>query len=50
MQKLPIIGTTSWGITLAMLMCNKGLDVGSGRGHSGKPQKSRKKDPTGSRM
>ncbi len=27
MQKIAIIGTTSWGMTLAVLMNNKGLDV-----------------------
>lgn len=27
MQKIAVIGTTSWGITLAMLLCRKGLEV-----------------------
>jgi glycerol-3-phosphate dehydrogenase (NAD(P)+) len=27
MQKVAVIGTTSWGITLAILMCNKGHEV-----------------------
>lgn len=27
MQKITVIGTTTWGITLAMLLANKGLDV-----------------------
>jgi glycerol-3-phosphate dehydrogenase (NAD(P)+) len=27
MQKIAIIGTTSWGITLSMLLANKGIDV-----------------------
>jgi glycerol-3-phosphate dehydrogenase (NAD(P)+) len=27
MQKIAVIGTTSWGMTLAMMMCNKGLDT-----------------------
>jgi glycerol-3-phosphate dehydrogenase (NAD(P)+) len=27
MQKVAVIGTTSWGMTLAMLMCNKGADT-----------------------
>jgi len=27
MQKIAVIGTTSWGVTLATLMCNKGHEV-----------------------
>ena len=27
MQKIAIIGTTSWGITLGILLANKGLEV-----------------------
>jgi len=27
MQKVAVIGTTSWGITLGLLLCGKGLDV-----------------------
>jgi glycerol-3-phosphate dehydrogenase (NAD(P)+) len=27
MQKIAIVGTTSWGITLAMLLANKGIEV-----------------------